>query len=275
MKFRSLGIVAVATLLTGCPRQKDDGLSSAQAREALEEAALASKAEALTSGAVEISTHFTIGQGVEAAAEELSAFFEAQLPCAEVVVEQARLEITYGARPGSCTYRGQTFSGQSAVTIDRNDAGEVVVEHEWLALSNGAVTLDGDATVTWNLDQGTRRVVHDALWTDVATGKTVQGSGDRTQSLLDGGLAEGIRVDGVRSWTTPRGEWDLGIDGVELRWVDPVPQAGSYTLATPDGKSLSLSFARKDADTISVEVASGKHQFRFDVTALGISQPES
>jgi hypothetical protein len=76
----------------------------------------------------------------------------------------------------------------------------------------------------------------------------------------------------MRSWTGPAGRWDLAIDGVELRWVDPVPQAGSYTLATPFEKSMTLSFDRVDEDTIRVTVESGARSFEFNVTSRGVTE---
>jgi hypothetical protein len=53
-----------------------------------------------------------------------------------------------------------------------------------------------------------------------------------------------------------------------MRWDDPVPQAGSYTLVTPDDKTLSLSFSRVDTDTIGVTVEGPKRSFSFDVSKL-------
>ena len=258
-----------ALLLTACPWERDESLTQAQAREALEQVRWASEAESLTTGVVQLSTEFTIGQAAEAAAEELRSFVESQLPCAEVELTGERLEVTYRARPGDCTYRGQTYSGTHATTVTRSDEDVVVVDHEWMALSNGRIELDGAAQVTWDLGEGTRRVVHEANWTVLATGESAVGSGDRIQRALDGGLAEGFRVDGSRAWTTDRGRWDLAIDGVEMRWIDPVPQAGSYTLVTPDDKSLALSFERLDDTTVAATVSSGQRQFRFEVSSAG------
>jgi hypothetical protein len=144
-----------------------------------------------------------------------------------------------------------------------------LVQHTWTGFSNGLVTLNGNADVTWNFDQQSRRVVHTAEWTRSSDGFKVTGSGDRTQTVLADGILEGIQIDGSRSWTSSRGTWDLAIDGVQMRWIDPVPQAGSYSLTTPREKTLSLSFARVDEDTIQVTVANGSKKFSFNVTKLG------
>ncbi len=46
--------------------------------------------------------------------------------------------------------------------------------------------------------------------------------------------------------------------------------AGSYSLATPfDGKSASLSFERRDEDTIKVTITSGRISYSFYVSKSG------
>lgn len=265
---RAFFALTVPLLLTACPKEREEPLTRAEAQQALEEAQTASQAEGLTSASVEIMTNFTIGQGVEQAAQQLAAFVASQLPCAEITLDGASLTVKYGVNPGTCTYRGQTFTGTTGLTVSRNDEGEVIVEHEWDELSNGQVSVTGSATVTWNFQEQTRHVEHETTWTNLSNGRTAQGFGDRTQSALPGGLLEGISVDGSRSWVVPSGRWDLSIEGVQMRWVDPVPQSGSYVLATPFDKTVSLDFSRRDADTITVTVASGDRSFSFDVTAL-------
>ncbi len=149
--------------------------------------------------------------------------------------------------------------------------GEVIVNHTWDKLSNGKIKVDGSAVVTWNFNDQSRHVTHTATWTELASGVSGEGSGDQIQKVLAGGLTEGILVDGSRTWKGAKGTWDLEIDGVQMRWIDPVPQAGSYTLHTLADKSATLTFARVDADTIqvTVTVASGNGSFKFNVNSLG------
>ncbi|HEV8549487.1 MAG TPA: hypothetical protein VGQ57_10675, partial [Polyangiaceae bacterium] len=231
------------------------------------EAQASTSAESLSSANSEIFTTFTLGAGVEQAASELRAAVESQLPCAEVTLDGATLTVEWGVNAGNCTYRGHTFTGTSSVSVEKNEDNQVLVHHEWTELSNGVVELDGSADVTWDFSAKSRRIVHHAAWTHLASGRTGQGEGDRTQTPLAGGVAEGIRVEGTRSWTGKRGRWDLTIDGVEMRWQDPIPQAGSYSLATPFDKSCSLAFARVDEDTIRVTASGAKRSFSFDVTS--------
>jgi len=258
-------------VLAGCPKNKDDGgsdsLTRAEAQDALDEAKASGSAESLGAANVEIFTSFTLGGGLQKAAGELKAAIQSQLPCAEVTLEDATLTVDWGVNPGNCTYRGHTFTGTSAVSVEKNADDQVLVHHEWTDLSNGVVTLNGSADVTWDFAAKFRHVVHHGEWTLIATGRTGTGDGDRTQTPLAGGVEEGIRVEGTRSWTGQKGRWDLAIDGVEMRWQDPLPQAGTYTLATPFDKSVSLGFGRVDDDTIRVTVAGEKRSFSFDVTS--------
>ncbi len=269
MKSLTAVLVLPLLVLTGCPRDKEKPLTLGEATEALEQASDAGQAEGLTAASVDISTHFTIGQAVQQGAAELGDFIRAELPCADVSLEAATLTVVYGAKGGACTYKGHHFSGTHTISVERNDDASVAVHHEWIDLSNGVVSLDGTADVTWDFDQQTRRVQHESHWTHLASGRTGVGGGDRVQSVLAGGLSEGIQVDGSRTWDGERGHWDLAIDGVQMRWTDPVPQAGSYTLQTPFDKALSLSFNRVDDDTIGVTVAGPKHEFSFTVSKLG------
>ena len=265
---RALALLALPVVLSACPK-KDDELSFAQAQESLQQASASSQAENLAAASVDISTNFTIGGAVQDAAAELKAFVVSQLPCADVTVADATLTIEYGANAGNCAYRGHTFSGSSSITVTKNDMNDVVVDHEWLHLSNGVVELDGKAHVTWSASDKSRHVVHDLKWTHLASGRTGEGTGDRTQTPLAGGVSEGIQIDGSRSWTGPSGTWDLGIDGVQMRWADPVPQAGTYSLSTPYDKTVAMSFARVDDDTIQVTVTGPKRDFRFTVSKAG------
>jgi len=269
MMNRKIALVFLVPLtLTACPSEQ--GLTGEEARAAVQESALSSEAEGLTASAVDISTHFTIGQGVQAAADELKTFVGSQLPCAAITGQLGSLSIEYGVKPGTCVYRSHTFKGKHTISVSKNEMGEVKVNHTWDKLSNGKIAVNGSAVVTWNFNDQSRHVTHTATWTDLASGVSGEGSGDQIQKVLAGGLTEGIQVDGSRSWKGAKGTWDLAIDGVQMRWIDPVPQAGGYTLHTPADKSATLSFARVDADTIQVTVASGKGNFKFNVNSLGV-----
>src|SRR3954465_16081404 len=93
---RALYLVALPLTfaITGCPKEGE--LTSAEAQEALQEAAASSQAENLAAASVDISTNFTIGGALEKAAGELKTFVNSQLPCADVTLENATLTIEYG-----------------------------------------------------------------------------------------------------------------------------------------------------------------------------------
>ncbi|HTQ07667.1 MAG TPA: hypothetical protein VMI54_27610 [Polyangiaceae bacterium] len=259
----------LAFVLGGCPKSgSEQPLTEAQAQSALQEAQGSSAADSLTAANIEISTNFTLGAGLTQAATEISAAIQSQLPCADVTLEDATLTVEWGVNPGNCSYRGHTFTGTSTISVQKNDT-QVLVHHEWNGLSNGVVTVDGSADVTWDASAMSRHVVHHTSWTYAPTGRTGTGDGDRTQTPLDGDLTQGISVSGTRSWTGKDGSWDLAIDDVSWRWADPIPEAGSYSLATPFDKSVTLSFSRVDASTIGVTVTGARGSFTFKVTSTG------
>src|SRR6478609_1042608 len=182
---RSLtAVLALPVLvLTGCPREKEEALTLGEATAALEQASDAGQAEGLTATSVDISTNFTIGTAAEDAADELRAFIGAQLPCADLTLEGATLTVVYGAKSGSCDYRGHHLSGTHVISVERNEDAQVAVHHEWIGLSDDVVSLDGTADVTWNLADKTRRVKHSSQWKNLASGRIGVGSGDRLQSM--------------------------------------------------------------------------------------------
>lgn len=271
MNLRPIALAAAAALvpalLTGCPA--NEAMTTSEAGQAIEEAGVEAQASQAVATTIEISTNFTIGQAVEKAAEELKAFVESQLPCAEVTLEGHTLAVEYGVNPGNCTYKGQTYTGTHTISVSKNDEGEVIVEHTWDALQNQRVSVSGSATVTWNLKDPSRHVIHDLTWTRLSDGKSGEGTGDVIQKPLGGGLKEGISVNGDRAWTGEKGKWELGIDGVEMRWADPIPQAGSYELTNPAGKTATLTFTRIDEDTIEADFQTGNKEYKFIVNKDG------
>jgi hypothetical protein len=259
-------------LSLGCPPQSQE-LSASEAQQALEQSALGSQAETLLSAGVDVTTHFTIGAAVDQAANETQAFVVSQLPCAKISRNAATLTIQYGALAGACSYHGHTFAGEHSVSVLRNAANEVAVHQAWNDFNDGHVSITGSADVTWSRTTESRHVIHDITWTVLTgnyAGQSGSGRGDRTQlPLADGGIATGIRIDGTRAWDVPAGHFDLDIDSVEVRWSDPVPQAGAYVLTTPAGLMLTLGFERIDASLIRVSARSGAREFSFAVASDG------
>src|SRR5437764_13274049 len=138
-----LSASVLSLALTACPKDKADtsseALSQTEARETVDESSVSSQAADITSASAEIATNLTIGGAVEAAAQQVQAFYASQLPCADVSLAGATLTIVYGAKPGNCVFNGHTFTGKATHTIEKNETGEVVVKHAWDSLSNGRV----------------------------------------------------------------------------------------------------------------------------------------
>ncbi|MDH5490649.1 MAG: hypothetical protein OEY14_01620 [Myxococcales bacterium] len=266
--MKSIGWMAAGLIVVSAMGCREERLTRAEAQEALEEAQLAGQAATLIASSADLSTNFTIGGAVEAAADELRSFIGSQLPCAQITLSAATLTVEYGALAGSCTYRGQTYSGTHAISVMRNETSQVVVNHTFSELSNGAISVSGTAIVTWSFSNPSRHIEHELVWTRLSDGRQGVGTGDRLQTPLAEGLLVGIEIDGTRTWSGESGEWALDIDGVQVRWIDLVPQAGTYTLETPFGKTLTLSFLRTSPTQIQVTVTNGVDEFQFNVPTL-------
>ena len=264
MRFSYL-IALVPLVLLGCPK-REQALTQAEAELTLDESQASSHADGLIAFNLEISTDFTLGRAARDAASEIHDTIAQNLPCAAVALAESTVSVEWGVNPGTCSGRERELSGHSSITVEKNEDDQVLVHHEWVDLSNGVVSVTGTADVTWDFDLTQRHVVHSTDWIYLPTGRQGHGEGDRVQTPLAGGVAEGVRIQGTRSWTGEKGRWDLTIDGVEIAWTDPAPRAGTYRLATPFDKSVSLGFARADEDTISVTVTGPKRSFSFDVS---------
>ena len=275
----ALAVVTVVGLsAVGCNVRQGKGetadrapITQSQATQALEATAESNEAGDLLNASTEISTHFTLGQAAEQAAAELRTFVESQLPCAEVTVEATTLTVRYGAKPGVCTYRGQTFSGTHSMHLVRFDADGAEVEHTWSKFSNGKVTLDGTADVTWTKASTSFRAALDYRWKRTVDGRSFTAQADQTLGGLGGDWTKGVTWEGEKTWTSDRGELSLAIDGVEARWVDPVPQAGTMTVTGLPNGAASLEFERVDGDTIRVTIEGGGKRYAVDVNSLGTS----
>lgn len=238
-----------------------------EAREAVEEARLYSQAASLTGNTIELSENFSIGEAVRASAENLRDFYESQLPCADVIADENTVTVEYGPRGDDCNHRGMNFTGTHSITVVVNKAEELEVHHEWMKLSNGEIEVSGSADVTWSGgNDPSRRVVHELSWKQLADGREAIGSGDRVQRPLACARSQGFTAIGSASWSGASGRYDLRITDVEMRWVDPVPQDGKYSLATPFGEGLALDFHRSSPQTIDVVVTNGRRQFEFEVS---------
>lgn len=264
---RPLCVLALAlTAPVGC--FEFDSASNIEMREALEEVVIANQGEAVENEIIEITTDFTLGEAAQTIANRLRDAIQSQIPCSTITVVDNTVTMDFGGLDDTCVYNGQTFAGVISLEISYDAGGDkAIVVHDYEDLTNGIVTLNGTKTVTW--DEKTHHVVSDLMI--VRDGQTVHHTSDRVHTLLDpaAGIAGGLVINGNRRWDNSKGPWELTIDGVEVRWIDPVPQAGSYSLDTPKGKTIDLSFSRVDADTIAVTLSSGSRERVFHVTSAG------
>lgn len=265
-----LGLTAVIALSSGC----GETMTNAEVLEALQESGDSSRGEAAGTEPIEISTSFTIGQAVEAAAEELAAFWESQRPCTTVTWSGAEVTIDYGDLDDSCEFNGNTYGGVAVVAVEDAAVGSIEVSHTWEALNNGDVEVNGGALVTWDGVDQTRHVTTEHTWTDLEDGREVDVTGDHMWGHVDDelGLLGGLTLDGTRDWVSDTGEWNAEISDMELRLQDPVAQAGTLVVTNPDGKELTMLHERQDEETIRVTITSGVREWVFDINRLGIPQ---
>jgi hypothetical protein len=249
----------------------EQGLTREEANEAVTSSNLAGEAQALTYDVIDVSTHFTIGQAVDQAAQELRTFAASQIPCSTVSVAQATVTIDFGTLQDDCKYRGHSYAGVVKISV-QGASGELHVHHQWQGFTNGTVTLDGDADVTWSAAAESRHVTYSAVSTHAGRAETLHSSGEVTQKWIDAqlGWAGGVEIDGTREWYLESGRvWNLDIEGIEARAQDPVPQAGRYVLTTPSDKHLTLEFERLSDTQIRVTVKGAQgHTYEIDVTSL-------
>ncbi|MCB9688955.1 MAG: hypothetical protein H6735_28190 [Alphaproteobacteria bacterium] len=233
----------------------DEEMGVFEALAALGQVNESARGEQATSEVVEVSTDFTIGDAVIDAAQAIGDFWESQAPCTVVTTDGALVTIDYGTLDDDCVYNHHTYAGVNTVEVVDTTLGSLQVEHTWNGFSNGDVQVDGGAEVTWSGADLSRRVVTDHTWTDLKDpSNVVEVHGDHVTAPMETGVTFwdfGFTLDGTREWTTEGETWSLEMADMELRMLDPAPQAGTVDLIAPNGKTLTIAYDRVDEDTIS------------------------
>jgi hypothetical protein len=265
---RTLAVALVGmTLLVGCEL---DFLASQETQEALDETMADSESIAFTAAAIEIGAIFSGGQTAEQSALQLHDLMSSQLGCAGLTLDQTTLSVEYE----SCNFQPNVFAGTHTVHIEEDNPGEMRVTHSWDKLTNGHIEINGTATVTWSADDPVHHVIDEYTWVRIGDGRMGVGGGDRRQAALDGrSVFDGLKVDGTRSWEGKDGHWDLKMQNIQIRWVDPVPFIGLWILETPKGRNVSFEFMRIDAENIGVDVVSGDFDLALNVDKMGFVSP--
>lgn len=245
-------------------------LTRREAAEAISELVTTARIDGASGQVLQVSTDFTLGAAVEASAQNLRDFLATQAPCSTVSVDGATVTLDFGEGTDICLWNGESWSGLATMELETGADGAWTVHHAWEGLTHGQEVLDGAAEVTWKPADATRTVAHDLTWTHGA--EDVVSTGDHVQAVLDPseGWAAGLRIDGTRTWTHDGRDWDLRADGIEVRAIDPVPQAGRWLLTLPSGKPATLTFVRQDADTIRVTLEGGIEPYVVDVSSVGV-----
>jgi hypothetical protein len=266
MQHRMLPIALVAVFaLPACDLGEG---SLAEMRMAVDESVATGEAASLEEGVIEITTDFTIGQGLQDVAGHIRGLVESQIPCSTVESPDANtLVIDFGATGDMCEYNGRTYGGK--VTLAYEVTGDTInVQHAYDGLTNGRVTIDGEASVTWR-PTGTNGLSRHIVSSIDLSGPRgdFHSDADRTQTFANPGSGV-FEVEGSREWSGPRGDgsatWEATID------IDfAVPIAGSAEVHTPRGSTFDLSFDLIDGDTVEIRVTGGRKDRVFHVTTSG------
>ena len=268
-------LIALVPLLlaAGCDSAAD--MSGLEALEALGQVDQSARGEQATDEVVEVSTDFTIGDALASAAQTIADWWDVQAPCTEVSLADNVLTVDYGTLGDACVWNGHTYAGVNTMTFQSTTPGDLEVLHSWNGFTNGEVTVDGGATVTWSGEDLTRRVETEHTWTEVDGELTVDVVGDHVTGPIDASVPwweSGFTLDGDRSWTSEGEEWSLVMTGLEWRLVDAAPEIGSIDVVAPSGKSLSIVYARVDDSTISATLVGVRGGDRvYHINQLGIA----
>lgn len=245
-------IPVLALVLAGCD---DEEMGLIEALDAMAQVNQSARGEQATAEVVEVSTEFTIGAALIDAAQAIGDFWDSQAPCTTVTLDGALVTIDYGTLEDDCVYNQHTYAGVNTVEVVSTTLGTLQVDHTWTGFTNGDVQVDGAAEVTWDGSDLSRRVVTDHTWTDVNDPSLqVDVHGDHVTAPMETGVSFwnwGFTLDGTREWTTEGETWSLVMADMELRMLDPAPQAGTVDLVAPNGKTLTILYDRVDEDTIS------------------------
>lgn len=273
------GMVAVLVLVptflatTGCePLGEEMGV--VEALQTLSEVNRSGQGDAATQDVVEISTDFTIGGALADAAATIGDFWDSQVPCSTVTIEGATTTVDYGTLQDDCVFQGRTYAGVNTITVGSTTPGALEVEHTWTGFTNGDVTVDGGALVTWDGEDASRTVETDHSFTDAQDPDVVVDvRGEHVTRPLDADAPwweSGFTLDGTRTWSSDGSDWFLTMADLELRMIDPCPQAGTIEATAPSGRSLVITYARVDDDTISATLSGLRGGDRvYHVSRLG------
>ncbi len=269
---RSSLFVAGLTAALGLGACSSDDVDDVEMRVALDEAIASGEAQGAETDLLDLTTNEgdppdgaptrgrLRGPGLR---DHMRGLIASQLPCSTLEdLGENTLRITFGTAERPCTFRESSWSGVVTVSYESTDDATIIT-HAYDGVTNGKVQFDGTSEVTRTDEQ--RHIVNE--FTFQGRRGTFSSSSDRIHTPMPGGL--GVHIDGTRDVERPTGIAHVDIIEVEIARGDVVPQDGSYVRTAPDGREMTMTFARLDADTIEVTIVGGRHDRVFEVDAGG------
>lgn len=242
--------------------------------------------------------HFHAAHSMDELIQNMADFFESQAPCSQMTRSGQTLAVDFGDLDDGCEYRGRTYGGMMFVT-DLTETDEVL-DLMFVGLTDGAVTLDGSASLSIGEDRQTLTAELDTLRDADAFDRPEHGRGHRGGSGREGGehcvpegedglIAAQVAIDYV--YTPYDGSFDLGVQvdgsqqhedecglhtgtavGLRIAGTDRVPEAGTSKMTSPEGHERQMAFERIDDTTIEITM-SGERGERSVLVDAATGQP--
>lgn len=197
-------------------------------------------------------------------------YWATEVPCGTTTRAGSAITINYGDIDEKCTWRGTALGGQHVVTVRASTSEEISMRHSFSEYTNGVVTLNGDAVVSWEPGTLTREASYDYSWTNEA-GRTRDVVGINTHGIVDSelGLRGVVTLDGDRWWGDSEGSSTLDLVGVAYRFADPVPEAGQWDFLVRRTEQVSLQFSRIDGSNYQVDVEGAQRPYSWNINQQG------
>jgi hypothetical protein len=281
--YRNLIVIFLASFSIGC---LSDTAARGLVEEALDEMAWATRSQMITGELVALATVISPEQSLDKSAVELGTWVQSEWACANPTVDDEVVQLTLPDLSSGCRRRGETLSGEVAITIITNNEFSAEVEFKWNALTDGVVTVDGVAAVIWEHGKPWQTVTQNVdIYVNTTPEKVL--TTEETFSVEPLQDEQGMTLYGTRCWTTDNGTecatsdgqqaclseeidcWSLDFMELEILWMEPIPQEGVHTFVNAQDEHYTFAYDRESEHMVKVTASDGSENYFFEVTTLG------